>query len=134
MNFNALEFAYFDCCYSGKLKINEYNQLVHGRPGQIGLFDELYSDMSFALGIDNPGKSRVYQGWYGNVPIRIWPIETQYQKWTRLEWESLGNGYNLIQAITDTIYEQTDFGPDAPLNNYRLKGHGFLTDIKLNGN
>jgi len=39
MGFNSLEFAYFDCCQSGRLKINAQDQLVVGQPGQIGVFD-----------------------------------------------------------------------------------------------
>jgi len=135
MGFNYLEFAYFDCCYSGRLKINAYNQLVEGQPGQVGVvFDGPHSDMSLALGIGNSGRSRVYQGWYDAVPIGMpppWP-EDEYQKWTRLEWEYLGDGYDLYWALWYVIWEQTDFSPGAPVNNYRLKGQGLLTDIELN--
>ena len=48
-----------------------------------------------------------------------------------MEGPSLGEGNHLEQAIMDTINQQTDFGPDAPVNNYRLKGQGSLFDIGL---
>ncbi len=136
MGFNSLEFAYFDVCYSGRLKIGAHGYLVEGSPGQIGLFDGPHSDMSLALGMGDTSKSRIYQGWYDEVESRlqVWPFETAYQKFSRHEWESLSSGNNLIQAITFAINKQTNFGPDAPVNNYRLKGQGSLTDIRLRSN
>jgi hypothetical protein len=142
MGFTSLEFAYFDCCWSGHLMINSYNMLVSGAEGQQGVvYDTPYSDMTLALGIDSPGKSRFYQGWYGESPFRCWWTiwyllfgPTEYQKWTRLEWQKLGEGYRLDQALNYVVSEQTEFGQYDPVNNYRLKGHGFLLDIRLNGN
>jgi len=32
-------------------------------------------------------------------------------------------------VLTHVIGEQTEFGPDAPVNNYRVKGQGSLFDI-----
>ena len=137
MGFNSLEFAYFDACYSGCLKINAAGILVVGQSGQIGLFDGPHSDMSLALGMDNTSESRAYQGWYGessSALLQMWPFETEYQKWSRYQWESLGGGSNLFQSITYTIQEQTEFGDEDPVNNYRLKGQGDLTDIQLSSN
>jgi len=133
MGFTALEFAYFDCCYSGHLKINASNQLVEGQAGQIGVFDGPHSDISLALGMGETSVSRAYQGWYDEVPTRLQLplLETEYQKWTRLEWEELGDGEYLYWALMHVIGEQTEFGPDAPVNNYRLKGQGSLMDIEL---
>jgi len=56
------------------------------------------------------------------------------QKWSRYQWESLGEGNNLERAIMDTINQQTEFGDEDPVNNYRLKGQGLLTDIRLSSN
>jgi hypothetical protein len=134
MGFYALEFAYFDACYSGILYINANNQLVEGQPGQQGLSDIPHSDMSLALGMSEPSRSRFYQGWWGLVPSRLWPFESEYQKWTRLEWTRLGEGDNLYEALFYVINQQTEFGPYDPVNNYRLKGQGWLTDIELNNN
>lgn len=133
MGFTGLEFAYFDCCYSGHLKINANNQLVEGQSGQIGIFDGPHSDISLALGMGETSVSRAYQGWYGEVPTRLQLplLETEYQKWTRLEWDELGDGEYLYWALMHVIGEQTEFGPDAPVNNYRLKGQGSLFDIQL---
>jgi hypothetical protein len=88
--------------------------------------EELYSDMSWALYMYNPDKSQVYQGWWGPVPIGQPPPapEDEYQKWNRIEWEKLGEGYSLYDALTYVILEQTEFGPDDPVNNYRIKGQG----------
>jgi hypothetical protein len=137
MGFNSLEFAYFDTCHSGRLKLNAIGLLAEGQPGQIGLFDGPHSDMSLALGMDDISESRVYQGWYGenlsDFPP-VWPFETEYQKWSRYQWESLGAGNNLEQAIMETINQQTEFGDEDPVNNYRLKGQGLLTDIRLSSN
>jgi hypothetical protein len=89
--------------------------------------------MSLALGMDYPGRSRVYQGWYGPVPVGLWPFETEYQKWTRIEWEFLGAGLNLDGAIMYAIDGQTEFtDPNAPVNTYRLKGQGLMIDLVLN--
>ena len=131
MGFSSLEFVQFDTCWSGRLKINANNQLVEGQPGQIGLFDGPHSDMSLALGMGETSISRVYQGWYGQYYSRLWPWSTEYQQWTWLEWEELGNGENLYWALMHVIGEQIEFGPDAPVNNYRLKGQGSLMDIEL---
>ena len=134
MGFYYVEFAYFDACYSGRLYINANNQLVEGQPGQQGLFDLLHSDMSIALGMGETSKSRFYQGWWGPVPIGSPPpsSEDEYQTWTHLEWQKLGEGEDLYQAIYDVIMQQTDLGSSAPVNNYRLKGQGWLEDIILN--
>jgi hypothetical protein len=142
MGFTSLEFAYFDCCYSGRLHINSYNMLTEGREGQQGVvYDEPYSDMTLALGINDTSKSRFYQGWYDKSLYRCWWTiwyliygPTEYQKWTRLEWQTLGEGYRLDEALDEVMSEQTEFGRYDPVNNYRFKGHGFMLDIRLNGN
>lgn len=123
----------FDTCFSGRLKINAMGQLVVGQPGQIGLFDGPHSDMSIALGMADISESRVYHGWYNEFSSgRI--TESASQKWTRILWERLGECDDLNDALVYTINQQTDFGPDAPVNNYRLKGQGFLDDVWLYSN
>jgi hypothetical protein len=137
MGFTSLEFAYFDCCYGGRLKISSHGYLVMGGSGQIGIFDGPHSDMSIALGMGNTSESCVYQGWYDMSSMTfwwtIWPA-SEYQKWTRLEWGKLGEGKNLDEALDYVIKQQTEFGPDSPVKNYRLKGQGSFTDIKLSSN
>jgi hypothetical protein len=120
MGFNSLEFAYFNACYSGRLKINSSNQLVEGERGEVYDFDAPQSDMSFALGMSEPSRSRAYQGWHDEFFIgsRWW--ENEYQRWIRLEWEELGIGENLYWALYYTIQQQTEFGPLDPVNNYVL--------------
>jgi len=132
MGFDTLEFVYSDACYSGRLKINASNQLVEGQPGQIGIFDGPHSDISLALGMGETSVSRAYQGWYDKSWFSL--LGTEYQRWTQLEWEELGDGESLYWALMHVIGEQTEFGPDAPVNNYRLKGQGSFFDIELSGN
>jgi hypothetical protein len=126
MGFNSLEFAQFFCCYSGRLKIDSQGQLVEGQPGQSGTFDGSQSDMSIALGMGEPSRSRYYQGWFNKADVRFLP-ETEYQEFSRIEWEELGNGNNLYWALYEAIWHA---GIDA-VYNYRLKGQGSLMDIEL---
>jgi hypothetical protein len=134
MGFTSLEFVHFDCCCSGRLTINSYNQLVEG--GEIGqAFDGPHSDMSWALRMHNPLKSQAYLGWWGPVPEGNPPPvpEDAYQKWTRNMWKKLGEGDDFYQALLYAISQQTDFTPKAPANNFRLKGEeeDFLWEIYL---
>jgi hypothetical protein len=117
----------------GRLKINSRNQLVEGQPGQLGVvFDEPVSDMSVALGLYDPTKNQAYQGWYDTFNSQEPPAEDDYQKWTRNVWEKLGDEDNLQEAIDYAISQQTNlWDPNAPVNAYRLKGHGFFWDIRL---
>ncbi len=132
MGFSYLEFAYFDSCYSGRLKINASNQLIQGQPGQQGIFDIPHSDMSFALGMAGSGRSNFYQGWYDKAKSKIPPIsETEYQRWSRLEWYQLEDGANLYDALYYVIEQQTHFDVNDPVNCYRLKGEGDLTSVYL---
>ena len=104
---------------------------------QKNLFDGPHSDMSLALGIGETSVSRTYQGWYSKSPMNFWWTiwgPTEYQKWTRLEWEELANGESLYDALMYVISQQTEFGIDDPVNNYRSKGQGNLADIRLSGN
>jgi hypothetical protein len=132
MGFANLEFVQLDVCFSGRLKINAADQLVVGQAGEIGFFDGPHSDMSIALGIYDTSESRVYQGWYK----KFWSgkTETDYQKWTRIEWERLGEGDYLYDALWYTVGQQTEFNENAPVNNYRLKGQGSLGNIRLSSN
>jgi len=134
MGFHCLEFAYFNCCYSGRLKINSLDQLVEGQPGQIGNFDGPHSDMSFALGMVDTVNDRAFQGWY-DKPYFMLNGQSPFNKWTVDEWNNLalGEGYsNLDTAIQAAIRGQTSFvDPYDPVNTYRLKGHGLLTGIRL---
>jgi hypothetical protein len=134
MGFSYLEFAYFDFCYSGRLKINASNQLVQGQPGQQGIFDIPHSDMSFALGMAGSGRSNFYQGWYDKALSGPFPPpinETEYQRWSRIEWYQLEDGMNLYEALDYVISQQTHFDVNDPVNCYRLKGEGYLEDIEL---
>jgi hypothetical protein len=56
MGFDSLEFAPFDMCYGGHLKINANDELVKSQPGQIGTLYGPHSDISLALGMGELGK------------------------------------------------------------------------------
>jgi hypothetical protein len=105
-----------------------------GQPGDLGqVYDGPQSDMSFALGMEEDSKTRVYQGWWYKVPVGLPPpySEDAYQKWTRNEWEALGDEDSLFIAILYANSQQTKFGKYDPVNNYRLKGTGLSWDIYL---
>jgi hypothetical protein len=131
MGFCTLEFVYSDGCYGGHLTISN-NDLVEGQPGQIGqVYDAPVSDMSIALGMHEPGESRIYHGWY-NESISSFPFRTDYQKWSQDVWEGLGEGDSLYDAILYAINQQENlWDPNAPVNAYRLQGQGFVWDIFL---
>lgn len=132
MGFTNLKFAYFDCCYSGRLVINEHNQLVEGKRFQTGFpaTEELYSDMSWALGIhEYYFEKKAYQGWYDTIKTALWPL-TDYQKWTLVMWERLGAGDTLLQALFKV--DGGDWSdPNAPINTYRMKAQWDFLNIKL---
>jgi hypothetical protein len=130
MGFDSLEFAPFDTCYGGHLKINANNDLVEGQPGAHGIFDGPHSDMSLALGMGDTSKSRIYQGWF-NEPILNPLWQNRWSKFSQDEWKTLGEGGNLEEAINYAVGEQTHFGLEDPWINWRLKGQGWLTDIEL---
>ncbi|MGA2914723.1 MAG: hypothetical protein ABSE89_01720 [Sedimentisphaerales bacterium] len=137
MNFHSLEFAYFNCCYSGKLKINASNQLVIGQPGQQGVFDLPQSDMSYALGIASTSRDCAYQGWY-EKPWFALGGASPFNKWTLDEWSNLALGLpagSLDTALQAAIKGQHSFiDPNAPANSYRLRGQGLLNAIGLHHN
>jgi hypothetical protein len=132
-----IKFAYFDSCESGRLVVNEHNQLIEGKRMQIGFpaTEELYSDMSWALGIhESIFESHAYEGWYEKVPVGNPPTkpETDYQQWTRDMWERLGAGDTLAQALFFTAGRQTNWtDPNAPVNTYRMKAQWDFLNIKL---
>lgn len=137
MRFDRLRLFFTDQCFGGRLKIDGTNKLVEGQTGQIGVFDGPHSDMSLALGLDNTYEARAYHGWYsyGWVGYGIAtadPWRESYQKWSRNVWFKLGeSSYNLQEALEFAIQETESFTPRAAVNNYRLKGQGDITTIRL---
>jgi hypothetical protein len=132
MGFTTLEYAQFDTCYSGRLMINFYDQLVEGQPGDLGrAYDAPISDMSIALGMHRDSfASRAYHGWYDKNYVRWFP-NTDYESWTGCLWGALGNEDNLQVAIDYALSKQTDFSPGSPAKNYRLKKEGSPSEIFL---
>ena len=147
MGFTNLRYFHNDCCLGAHLKIGtRTGTLVEGQDSQQGLFDGfLQNDMSLACGMGNTSKSRFYQGWFNEsesfIPIPLpkpidWGIielgETSYQLFSRTVWEQLGGAEDLYWALFQAIHVQTEFGEDDSVNNYRIKGQGLLTDVRLN--
>ncbi len=139
MGFTNLEFAYFDTCYSGRLTINEYDQLIEGQRGR---YDEIYleegpiSDMSLALGLHKDiFANRGYQGWYDKNISRMWPwwpFATDFQNWTKDMWWRLGAGDTVGEAMTIAIGGQSSSSdPNATINCFRFKGNGEIDNIQL---
>jgi hypothetical protein len=83
------------------------------------------------LGLANTSESRVYHSWYNKCTSG--PTST-FSKWSDDVWQQLGDGDNLYDALMYTINQQTEFGDNAPVNNYRLKGQGLPVDKKLRSN
>jgi hypothetical protein len=148
MGFTNLRLFYNDSCLGGHLTIGPATgTLVVGRSGQQGLTDIPHNDMSLACGMTSSSQSRFYQGWFNEsesfVPLPLpkpidWgPIEageTSFQKFSRLEWEALGGTRNLYEALGEAISGQNEFGNEDAVNNYRIKGQEFLTDVRVQSN
>jgi len=120
-----LKFVHFDCCCTGRLKLSG-SKLVEGQPGQQGLFDLPHSDMSWALRMSS-SQTQVFQGWWGEFKKGE---TSKFNHFAYHEWTKLGEGDNLYNALMYAINE-TDWIPDGPHDNYRVKGQGDLTDLRI---
>jgi hypothetical protein len=128
----SLKFAYFDCCYSGRLKINGNSNLIEGQSGFNGILDAPYSDVSWSLGICGAYKSQFFQGWYDECTARLLPPST-FGEFTIDEFTEFDNGGNLLNALNYAI-EESNIDPrtlENPMEHFRLKGVGYMTDIKI---
>ena len=146
MGFTDLRFFYNDSCLGGHLTIDfGTGLLMWGGSGEQSLFDFVHNDMSVACGLTDTSQSRFYQGWFSESESGFpwaWPIawlpnvddETEYQKFSRNEWEALGEGEELYWALSEAIAEQDYFGPDSPAYNYRIKGQGDMLNLRIRSN
>ncbi|MCE5186299.1 MAG: hypothetical protein LLF76_09265 [Planctomycetaceae bacterium] len=138
MGFTDLRFFQFDGCLGAHLTIHPGTGiLVWGALGKQGLFDFPQNDMSVACGMADTSESRFYQAWFNESEARLiayWPLETDYQQFSRNEWEALGEGEELYWALTEAIYQQDHFGPDDPVQNYRIKGQGDAQNFRIRSN
>jgi hypothetical protein len=100
--------------------------LEEGQSGQQGLFDLPHSDMSWALRMQSE-ETQVFQGWWDDVPKGS---TSKYNHFAYHEWTKLGEGDNLYNALIYAINE-TDRIPNGPHDNYRLKGQGDITGLKI---
>jgi hypothetical protein len=135
MGFTDLRFFYNDSCLGAHLTIDPgTGLLMWGGSGQQSLFDFVHNDMSVACGLTNTSQSRFYQGWFCESWSRIYPFETSFQQFSRNEWEALGEGEELYWALSEAIYQQDHFGPDDPVQNYRIKGQGDMQNFRIRSN
>ncbi len=130
MSFDRLVFVYSDSCYGGRLKIDGNGNLAEGQSGQIGFFDGPHSDLSLVLRLNDTYESRAFHGWWDKGVFN--PVaETTYEEWSKNIWRKMSEGRNLEEALNYAIEETGDFSDKTAVNNYRLKGQGLLTDIRL---
>jgi len=123
-----LKYIHFDCCYTGRLKLTGDNRLIEGSAGQEGLFDIPHSDMSWALGMAS-GATQVLQGWWGEVPKGDL---SKFNKFSIDEWTKFKEGDNLYDALMYAIqHGDPDPLEEGPLETYRLKGQGDLTEVRI---
>ncbi len=121
-----LKFVFFDACFTGRLKLTGDSRLVEGPPGQQGLFALPHSDMSWALKMVS-GETQVFQGWWGERPGGF---TSKFNKFCVHEWTKLKEGAHLYDALVYAINE-TDWIPNGPHDNYRLKGQGYFTELRI---
>lgn len=124
MGFTSLKYVYFDCCFTGRLKIDGRGNLIEGSPGSQGILDCPDSDMSWALG--NPA----YQGWYDECPHGK---RSTFSKFSKDEWEKLRDGNTLYQALLYAI-SKSDIDPqfsEDPAEHFRLKERQDIFSLKV---
>lgn len=135
MGFTDLRYFDFDGCLGAHLTIDDgTGELMWGAMGEQGLFDFPQNDMSVACGMTNTSESRFYTSWFNESESRVWPNESSFQKFTRNKWEALGDGEELYWAYFEAISQQDHFGPDDPVQNYRIKGQGDLQTFRIRAN
>jgi hypothetical protein len=82
----------------------------------------------------NTSRDCAYQGWYDEAAYYL-AFVTPFAKFTHDEWDNLSIGLpgsSIYTALDCAISGQTSFmDPNAPVNTYRLKGQGLLTEIGL---
>jgi len=91
----------------------------------------------YVSGMADTSQSRFYQGWFCESEswyVPLGPLETDFQQFSRLEWEALGGTRNLYEALGEAISGQNQFGDEDAVNNYRIKGQDFLTDVRVQSN
>jgi hypothetical protein len=131
MGFDSLEFACFDCCYSGHLMISG-NQLIEGTDGP-SLVLNVHSDMSVALCAQDTSWNFAYQGWDANS---ITGLRSTFSKFMQDEWckLSLGRGVESLYTSLQYAIGRSEYDPMLylfPAEEYRLKGYGDATAISL---
>jgi hypothetical protein len=139
LGFHDITFAYFDCCYTGRLVYNGDN-LVEDAPDYPPDLGKKHNDMSKALRMDIGG-SHFFQGWYGDKPTgminykKLGPtVKNPYNYFSLYEWQKLREGDNLQHsldwAIQEIQHQQLLYYEDA-MNDLRVRGQGNMWEVKI---
>jgi hypothetical protein len=127
VGFYDLCYVHYDSCYSGKLYIDSRNQLVEGKQGQTGLFSGPHNDMTMALNLSS-NRSKFYFGWFSNF---IAGYTSDHYQFSCDIICTLTEGKKLDEALLHAINDCRASSPPDPRNEYRIKGQGNLSDIKV---
>jgi hypothetical protein len=141
MGFKNITFAFFDCCYTGRLVCDDDN-LVEDDPGYPPDTEKKHNDMSKALRMDIGG-SHFFQGWYGDKPAGMINykklgknVKNPYNYFSLYEFGKLKEGDNLQHALEWAIQEVMKtsngvlYGEDA-MNDLRIRGQGNMWEVKI---
>jgi hypothetical protein len=113
-----IKIAYFDSCYSGRLKFTQGLDLIEGLPDKYGFSDPSPSDMCLALRMGYT--DQIYKCWYD----KCYAIDlfTYHVTWSNNFWYRLGLSDSVQEAIDYTINHTPGILlKHGPHKNYRLK-------------
>ncbi len=127
IGFDNLCYVHYDGCYGGRLYIDSKNQLVEGTQGQSGLFSGPHNDLTMALNLYS-NKSKFYFGWFSNF---IAGYTSDHYQFSCDIISTLTDGKKLDEAILHAINDCRNSSPPDPRNEYRIKGQGNMSDVKI---
>jgi hypothetical protein len=139
MRFRNIKFAFFDCCYTGRLVYNANNELVEGVHDQDTHFEIQRSDMSSALRMYGE-EAHVFQGWWGKRPTGMLnykagpTTKNPYHYFCLYEWRKLGEeGASLRDALNYAVTEvqKLPVYSEDVLYDFRLRGNGTLEEVTI---
>jgi len=114
---------------TGRLKLTGDNRLIEGPGGSQGLLAYYHNDMSLALQMSS-SSTQFYQGWWGEKSTAA---RSEFSKFSENEWSKLKQGNSLYDALIYAI-DNAEIDPillENPLDNFRLMGQGYLTELKI---
>ncbi len=121
INFNSLEFAAFDNCYSGRLRITGSLELVENTGPQVGYRNDLTKALNLMDDCPFLGWSHTYLSGY----------TSEFEIFSTNIWRKLRVQETLWEAIQyargEAGYEQGRYPPEE----FRFYGTGFIGEYKL---